>query len=591
MSRIGTMVATGVWSALAYAGAASAAVTLPSPILFVTQVPVGGFTTLTSTFGAQLADMQSAPRGGDLWIRYPDGTLRNLTKEAGYGRSTIAQDGPAAIAVRQPSVHWSGDKALFAMVEGAPSRQYEVLDFRWQIYEVTGLAQGQPARIARLPCQPAEYNNIAPTYGSDDSVLFVSDRPRNGAPHLYPQRDEYESAPIDTGIWQIDPVACTVTILQHAPSGVSYPSVDSAGHVIFTKWDHLQRDQQADADQFEGGSYGSFDYASESAQTPPATHRRQEVFPELRRAEYSMGAAFDEESIAPDYPFSGHTFNQFMPWSINQDGSDEELLHHLGRHELGGTYTEGNFRDDPALGPVTAGQFSGATQFLRGDGGMFHLREDPNRPGRYWGVRAPEFASATAGDLLFFDARPEINTDRIKLRLAAAGATAGRMRNPLPLSDGQLVAVRTAQAGLLVRSGTSASPAYNYRFRLHLMNPDGARFVPGERLTPGIAREVAYWDPDQRVSWSGTLWELDPVEVRPRPLPPLTRMPALQDPERQAFAAAGVNAPALRRWLRNRRLALIVSRNVTTRDRADIQQPFNLRVGGALGGLQTLGDP
>src|SRR3954453_16803951 len=64
----------------------------PYPILFVTQLPVAGdFTTIGSTFGNEHADVQSAGRGGDLYILYPDGTLKNLTRAAGYG--STAPDG------------------------------------------------------------------------------------------------------------------------------------------------------------------------------------------------------------------------------------------------------------------------------------------------------------------------------------------------------------------------------------------------------------------------------------------------------------------------------------------------------------------
>lgn len=68
--------------------------------------------------------MQSVARGGDLWIRYPDGSLKNLTALAGYGSTN--PDGfqdDNAIAVRDPSVHWGGDKAIFSMVIGAPEIQ------------------------------------------------------------------------------------------------------------------------------------------------------------------------------------------------------------------------------------------------------------------------------------------------------------------------------------------------------------------------------------------------------------------------------------------------------------------------------------
>src|SRR5262245_7205588 len=111
--------------------------TTANPILFVTQVPVGGFTTATSTFGNHLASVDSAPRGGDLVIRYTDGSLRFLTQEAGFGNAGM--QGINSIAVREPCVHWNGQKALFSMIVGAPSAQYQYNTYYWQIYEVTGL--------------------------------------------------------------------------------------------------------------------------------------------------------------------------------------------------------------------------------------------------------------------------------------------------------------------------------------------------------------------------------------------------------------------------------------------------------------------
>ena len=88
------------------------------PILFVTQVPVPeDFAAIGSVFGNHLSDVESAPRGGDLRIRYPDGTLKNLPEAAGFWQPGL--QGARAIAVREPSVHWSGRKALFSMVIGS----------------------------------------------------------------------------------------------------------------------------------------------------------------------------------------------------------------------------------------------------------------------------------------------------------------------------------------------------------------------------------------------------------------------------------------------------------------------------------------
>src|SRR5688500_8961569 len=85
---LGAVVAPGVNRTRAAGEAAPAAVgpALSYPIMFVTQLPVAAdFTTIGSTFGNHLASLSSAGRGGDLWIRYPDGTLKNLTQAAGYG--------------------------------------------------------------------------------------------------------------------------------------------------------------------------------------------------------------------------------------------------------------------------------------------------------------------------------------------------------------------------------------------------------------------------------------------------------------------------------------------------------------------------
>jgi hypothetical protein len=100
---------------------------------------------------------------------------------------------------------------------------------------------------------------------------------------------------------------------------------------------------------------------------------------------------------------------------------------------------------------------------------------------------------------------------------------------------------------------------------------------------------VTWWDPDTSRTYNGELWELDPVEVRPRPRPVATR-PHLPDIEAAVFAGENVHVPALKEYLKSQNLALVISRNVTTRDHADVQQPFNLRVNTATGtGVQTTG--
>ena len=300
-----------VCAALAVAGAAArrdvSAVAANPTIMFVTQVPFGSdFATVNATFGNHDPYTGNCPRGGDLYIRYGNGTLRNLTAEAGLGLVPGQE-----IAVREPSVHWNGTKALVSMVIGGTT-QNDYSPVYWQIYEVTGIGQGQTVQFTRLP-QPADTNNVSPIYGTDGRILFTSDRPRNGDRTTYPQLDEYESVATNTGIWSMNADGTGLRLLDHAVSGNFTPIIASDGRVIFTRWDHLQRDQQNNEGTLD---YGAFNYASESSTANTGSHA--EIYPELR--------------VVPGGSFAhGHTINQFFPWQINEDGTGLETLNHVGR--------------------------------------------------------------------------------------------------------------------------------------------------------------------------------------------------------------------------------------------------------------------
>jgi len=552
--------------------AALAAVQLRNPILFVTQVPVpGDFTTVASTFGNHLPSMDAAPRGGDLWIRYPDGTTKNLTRAAGFGGGGM--QGAASITVREPSVHWSGTKALFSMAIGAPTQQYVWETYVWQIYEITGLGAADTPVIRKIPHQPAGYNNVSPFYGTDDRVLFTSDRPRGGEPHLYPQLDEYEEAPTVTGLWSLDPVTGDLRLLDHTPSGLFSPSIDSFGRVIFTRWDHLQRDQQADSDDAEGGTYGTFDYADESAGAARLA-QRSEVFPEPRSSRTDLLAGTNLEGVS---------INHFFPWQIDEDGTSEETMNHVGRHELFDYF-------DRSMNDAGLVEFNGASADRANRnaiGNLLQLREDPAQPGLYYAVDAPEFQTHAAGQIVRFGAEPSLPADKIAVvyvtpratRDPGAGPADGHYRDPLPLADGTLLAVHTAETRADANDGTRAAPTSRYGFRIRAMVEQNGVYVPGPLLTDGIHGSVSYWDPDVLVSWSGELWELEPVEVRARPRP-ARRAEALEEPEAKIFRDEGVDPAAFRASLAAQNVAVIVSRNVTARDGADAQQPYNLRVAG-----------
>lgn len=570
--------AIGVLAALSTAAYAAEprkqrdAIAIPNPILFVGQVPVpDDFTTVASTFGNHKGDVTSAPRGGDLFILYPTGTLKNVTRTAGYGNTGF--QGANSIAVREPSVHWSGTKALFSMVVGSATAQYQVKTFKWQIYEVTNLAENQTPVITKVANQP-DFNNISPVYGTDDRIIFTSDRPRDGSAHLYPQLDEYEEAATVTGIWSLNPVNGDLRLLNHTPSGAFTPSIDSYGRLIFTRWDHLQRDQQADADADTPGSYGTFDFSNESSGATKL-NQRVEVFPEPRNG-----------NTPPGSNLAGNNINHFFPWMINEDGTSEETLNHIGRHELH-NYFNLSLTDDPAL-----------TEFIYVNGirtntnrldNAFQLREDPANAGVYFAVDCPEFRTHASGQIVKFSAPPTQHADGIQVTYLTPRATAsyqdqptgdhtGHYRDPLPLSSGSLIASHTAEYRDDVNTGTRPAPASRYDFKLKFLSlqQDGY-FTPGTSITGGIQASVSWWDPDVSVQWSGALWEISPVEIKARPVPAMLTTP-LEQPELNCFVTASVDPNDLKQYLAENDLALMVVRDVTTRDKADKQQPFNLRV-------------
>lgn len=525
------------------------------PILFVTQPPFGtDFISVNATFGNHQARTAKTPRGGDLYIRYGDGMLRNLTAEAGFGLQAGKE-----IAVREPSVHWSGAKALFAMVIGGTTKNdYSVV--YWQIYEITGLGKGETARITKL-AQPENYNNISPLYGTDDRILFTTDRPHNGNPNLYPQLDEYESQPTNTGLWSMNADGSDLRLLDHAPSGAFTPIIAADGRVVYTRWDHLQRDQQNNDGTL---SYGAYNFASEYSTTKLTTN--VEIFPESR-------------TVPSGY---GHRINQFIPWQINEDGTGLETLNHIGRHELLSYFTS---------------QRQGLPEFIppqtrRTAERMYQIKEDPTRPGYFYGTYAPEFYTHAAGQIVALNASENVNaddmqvayiTDPVTREIGTSATNAiGHFRNPLPLSDGSLIAVRTTVAE--ADSTTAGILSAKYDFHLTLLQSNGTYFAPVEKLIPnGIVKTISYWDnqPYAQVNYSGKLWELDPVEVRmrPRPTKHVEPLPAIETNILSEELGGTAGIARFREFLQARNLALVVSRDVTRR--ADKQQEYNLKVFGS----------
>ena len=298
--------------------------------------------------------------------------------------------------------------------------------------------------------------------------------------------------------------------------------------MIFTRWDHLQRDQQADGSPANGYQPLTFDSEAQGA-TQRAS--QLEVFPESR---LGMNSAYG--------PVNNFTFNLFTPWQMNQDGTSELTMNHIGRHELMFGYLEPSFSGDAALKDYTDSSIIANRKYIRMDGGIFHIREDPRAAGIYYGIYAREFGSMTSSQIVRFTGAPSLNAEQMTITDATpadttgTGLAGGRYRNPLPLSTGQMVAVYTSSR--VVEKGIA--------FRLHqLKSLGGDTFEAGSPLTTGISKTVTWWSPDDAKTYSGALWELEPVEVVARARP-MAQTSALEQPERNIFNQEGVSESAFR---------------------------------------------
>ena len=585
------------------------AITLTNPIVFVTQPPIprelnssitNTFLSVVTIFGNHLPDTAHCARGGDLWLMMPNTNLLNLTRRAGFGTNGV-QDG-VGIAVRDPKVNWDGKKIIFSMVVGAPTGPSDTNKFYWQMYECTNLAAviantNTPPAIVRVPNQPANFNNVNPCYGLNGRIIFACDKPYRDQPHLYPALDEYKGHPTVTGIYSLDPVANDLRMLIHTPSGAFHPLVDSFGRGIATRWDHLSQDPVAQDDRLGRATNGAFTFASE---LPGAAtnYNLLELFPEPRN--------FDTNQLGL-LGVSGNSFNNFFPWQFDAVlGGDEEIINHWGRHEFVGAMSK-SFTNDANLVSfnsvatrAASGVISANTNFFVG---LFHITEDPRTNGLYWGTSSPDISVQgghhSGGAILTLMGPPSLNptgmfATYITPSAGASGPGAnGLYRDPLPMSDGLLLAVHTPTPTALSNGwdfnvGTVTNPVSQHHFRIYNLTNGGGTYTAATTLTGGLTNHSIYWDGAIQVTNQGTMWELQPVEVRSRmvPVPP----PAAVSPvEQLVFAQELVDLATMQVDLVQRELALFISRDVTARDAADKQQPYNLFVPGGTNSIANGG--
>ncbi|MCB0329995.1 MAG: hypothetical protein KDD70_10035, partial [Bdellovibrionales bacterium] len=293
-------------------------------------------------------------------------------------------------------------------------------------------------------------------------------------------------------------------------------------------------------------------------------------------------------------------FNRFMPWMMNPDGTELETLNHIGRHELGDYFVQ-SFLNDGELSEFIDDQDRLSDNRYAVDN-LFSLREDPTAPGLYFATNGSEFYTHGAGQIVTISGSPSTNANAMVVTSITHPETAdptnnpspqhsGLYRNPLPLRDGSVVAVHTAETRVDFNSGTREAPRSRYNFRIKQLVKSGKYWQAGAPLTAGIEKSVSYYDPDVLVEYSGELWELQPVELvsRERPVVRTSTVPAIEE---SVFDDAGITLLEFQAYLAELDLAMVVTRDVRSRDEADKQQPFTLRLGesgkNAVSGLQFL---
>src|SRR5262249_23487472 len=146
--------------------------------------------------------------------------------------------------------------------------------------------------------------------------------------------------------------------------------------------------------------------------------------------------------------------------------------------------------------------------------------------------------------------------------------------------DGTILAVHTPTVNP-EQGGSNPLGSNYYAFRIQSLDPkndNSGYWAAGAYFTTGISKSVTYWDNNayKQLAYNGTMWELDPLEGGPR-TKPVTReatIPTIETDLLDQLLAANGGIPALKQYLVDHGLALVISRNVTRR--ADQQQPFNL---------------
>ena len=255
----------------------------------------------------------------------------------------------------------------------------------WQIYEVSGLAAGRAA--ADRP--PAAAGGQPTTSRRSTGRTTASCSPPTGRATATAALPTARRVRIDADRHRhlVDgaPTAPTCGCSTTPPSGDFTPLVASDGRVIFTRWDHLQRDQQNNEGTLDAMAPSTTPPERAPQQLTDATPRSSPSCAASRRAATSTGTRSTSSSPGRS--------TRTVP---------------------------GSRRSTTSAATSCAGYFDsahdGLPEFIapedRRTADLFlQLEEDPLRPGYFYGTNAPEFATHAAGQIIGLDA-PEVRQRR-----------------------------------------------------------------------------------------------------------------------------------------------------------------------------------
>ena len=290
--------------------------------------------------------------------------------------------------------------------------------------------------------------------------------------------------------------------------------------MIFTRWDHLQRDQQADAD-VDGDGLRHVRLRRRESANAARLNQRVEVFPEPRssRTDLLAGTNLEGTEHQPLLPVGDQRRRHRGGDAQSHRPSRAARLlqpQHQRRRTRHRVHRRRPQRpDEPERDPES----------LPAPRGSDARRAATSAPTRRSSRRTPrDRSSASSRSRRARGSDPgHVRHRTLDARCTRGDAGGGSQR---PLSRSAAAVGRDAARGPHRRDARGPQRRHarattsRYAFRIKTLAQQNGTYVAGDAAHVRASRPRSrYWDPDVLVSWSGTLWELNPVEVRARPRP------------------------------------------------------------------------